>query len=365
MNKPRTFFLKKICVSLLILIHFGSVQSQFHSKYFQHEIPADSSKFLLCIDGAGFFHNNEYFSTDEEGYTLIGNYFKPVLRIRIKEELSVSGGYHFLRFHGQNGFHSETPYLNLDYQFHENGNLLIGSFMGGDNHHLPEALYARELHFNNQVMNGVLINFRKWGLKTRTWLNWERFIELGDPFQEEFSFSFSGSYQIQTKNARVWEIPFYFMANHKGGQINNSSLDVETIADFSSGLSLKNPVDLPLVNELEFKGLAFLESDIDEDEDGMAFMGQAIGSGDLVSASLGYFYGKNWESIHGNPILFCGDDNSCSVKSMILLKAGIGKSIGKGSNFSMRFEGYYDTGTNKLQYMYGIYLIVSEVLWKR
>jgi hypothetical protein len=338
-------------------------ESQFHSEYFTREPGLDSSGFTVSLNAAGFFHNNEYFSTDEKGYTLPGNYFQPLIKYRLNSELSVSGGLHFLKYHGQDGFNQLDPFFNIKYDFAEKGNILIGSYNGGDYHQLPEELMAREIHFSDLVMNGVLINYSSGRWETRTWIDWERFIERGDPFREEFSFSFTGKYSLIKNENQEFLIPLYFMANHKGGQINNRTRPVETISDFSSGLIYKKPINNSIFDNLDINGLVFLEGDTENQESGYAFLGQGNITGEILSLSLGYFYGSNWESIKGNPLLFCGDDNSIDTKSMILLKAGLGKSISKTSTFSIRFEGYYDTSLEKMQYLYGLYLVINESLF--
>ena len=152
------------------------------------------------------------------------------------------------------------------------------------------------------------------------------------------------------------------MANHKGGQINNNNQPVETIADVSSGLEYSMKLNKQHIERLKFEALVLLEKDIESLQNGNAFKIQTTGINKLIHASLGYFHAKNWESVHGNPLLFCGDFNTTDTKDMILLKTGIAKNITKGSSFSLRFEGYYDLKTNKLQYMYGFYLTVNEII---
>lgn len=358
--------MKNLLLTGIFSLGFTLLSAQFQSEYFRTESNrTDTSRYLLNLNAAGFFHNNEFFSTDEEGYTLTGNYFQPTFRFRVNNDLSFTTGMHILKFHGQDGFNQVNPFFNIVYDFSERGNILIGSYNGGDNNKLPEPLYAREKQFTDLLLNGVLINYNASRWQTRTWLNWERFIETGDPFRERFTFCMSGSYFLSRDEEREIEIPLYFLANHRGGQINNNNQPVETIADLSTGIVVKQAVNFNIIDELEFTGLGFQEFDIDADGQGFALLGQVEGKGDILSAALGYFYGNNWESIQGNPLLFCGDNNSVDTKSMILLKAGIGKSIGRGSSFSMRFEGYLDTALQKMQYTYGIYLIINEDLWKK
>ena len=359
--------MKKILFIFLLLgfLSQNSVLfSQFHSEYFSSAIesPVDSSKLSLTINASGFFHNNEFFSTDVEGYTLTGNYIQPFIQYSIAENLSIGAGAHLLKYNGQEGFNQKLPLLNIRYQASENFTILLGSYNGGDNFKLPEMLYARELQFTKLVNNGVSIKYNNERIRVQTWLDWERFIEAGDFFREEFSFGTSAHYSVINNEQTELSIPLYLMANHKGGQINSNNQPVETIADLSSGLEYSMKLNMRLIEKVKFEGLFFLEKDIESLEDGNAFKIQATGTNKFAQASLGYFHANNWESVHGNPLLFCGDFNSTDTKNMILIKTGIAKNITKHSAFSLRFEGYYDLDSQRLQYIYGIYLNVREVV---
>ncbi|MCF8307354.1 MAG: hypothetical protein K9I80_13055 [Ignavibacteriales bacterium] len=338
--------------------------SQFQSEYFNssYEKPVDSAKLTLNLNAAGFFHNNEFFNTDVEGYTLTGNYIQPSFIYSINENLRIGAGIHLLKYNGEEGFNKTQALLNISYDALNNLEILLGSYNGGDNFLMTEALYARELNFTNLVNNGVRIKFHSQKIYLQTWLDWERFIEYGDPFREEFSFGTNFAYTFPENEKYNLKIPLYIMVNHKGGQINNNNQPVETIADLSTGVNYSRKLDINFIDSLTLEGLIFLENDISSQQSGTAFyIGTEI-SKSLVAASVGYFHAKNWESVHGNPLLFAGDLNSERTKNIILLKAGIGKNITKKSTFSLRFEGYYDLGINKFQYLYGLYLVVNEPL---
>lgn len=359
--------MKKRLYIFLIIIFIGKesiVFSQFHSEYFNSSIekPEDTDKLFLNLNASGFFHNNEFFGTDAEGYTLTGNYFQPSLSYSITDNLQIGAGVHLLKYNGQEGFNQQIPLLNISYKVFDNLEILLGSFNGGDNFLLPEALYARELNFTALVNNGARIKYKSESVSVMTWLDWEKFIEMGDPFREELSFGTHIEYSLIRNEKFELRIPLFLLANHKGGQINNNNQPVETIADLSTGIKYSRNPDWDLLDSLNFEALIFLESDIENQESGTAFYIGTEVRKSIISASAGYFHANNWESIHGNPLLFAGDFNTENTKNMLLLKAGIGKNITKKSSFSLRFEGYYDLGINKFQYVYGFYLTVNEAL---
>lgn len=355
---------KRIYIFLIIIFCWqeSEVLSQFHSEYFNSstETPEDKGKLILNLNASGFFHNNEFFGTDVEGYTLTGNYIQPSLSYIIADNLKIGAGIHLLKYNGQEGFNQQIPLLNISYNPINNLEILLGSFNGGDNFLLPEALYARELNFTGLVNNGARIKYESERISVRTWLDWEKFIEMGDPFREELSFGTHLEYSLLKNEKYELRIPLYLLANHKGGQINNNNQPVETITDLSTGLKYSLKPSWEVLDSLSFEALIFLESDIGSQQSGKAFYIGTEVRKSIISASAGYFHANTWESIHGNPLLFAGDFNTENNKNMVLLKAGIGKSISKKSSFSLRFEGYYDLGINKFQYIYGFYLSVNE-----
>lgn len=353
-----------IFLILAVFVQKSDVFSQFHSEYFNSSIekPEYKGKLILNLNASGFFHNNEFFGTDVEGYTLTGNYIQPSICYLITDNLRIGAGIHLLKYNGQEGFNQQIPLLNISYGPIDNLEILLGSFNGGDNFLLPEALYARELNFTNLVNNGARIKYKSERISVQTWLDWEKFIEWGDPFREELSFGTHLEYSVIKKEKYQIRIPVYLLANHKGGQINNNNQAVETIADLSTGLKYSLKPEWKALDSLSFEALVFFESDIESEQSGTAFYVGTEARKSIISASAGYFHANNWESIHGNPLLFAGDFNTESSKDMVLLKAGIGKSIGNKSSFSLRFEGYYDLGINKFQYIYGFYLTVNEAL---
>lgn len=364
--KPDTI-MKKYIIPIILLSFLWqgtTLFSQFHSEYFNTSIeePVDSERLTLNLNAAGFFHNNEFFGTDIEGYTLTGNYIQPLLIYSISEDLRIGAGAHLLRYNGEEGFNKKFPMLCVIYEPRENLEILLGSYNGGDNFLFPEALYARELSFTKLVNNGANIRFSNEKIYVQTWLDWEKFIEFGDPFREEFSFGTHANYNLLKKENYELRIPLYLMVNHKGGQINFNNQPVETIADLSTGIEYSRKLDLTIIDSLNFESLLFLEKDIASQESGTAFYIGTEVSKSMLTASIGYFHAKNWESVHGNPLMFAGDFNSENTKDMILFKAGIGKNITEKSAFSLRFEGYYDIGINKFQYSYGLYLIVNEIV---
>ena len=352
-------------LAFLTLGNLSFLSAQFQKQYFQHRqlIEAKSNELYLAMRASGFFNNNEFFDTHVEGYTLIGNYFQPVLYYYFSPEFSVSGGAHLLKYHGQEGFADVMPWLSVHYHPMEKLRISLGSFNKGAILNLPEPLYMFENQFTDLQGNGIMIDYRGKRWNSVSWLDWISFIEQGDPFREEFVFGHSGAFTLFGDETHSLKIPYYILAEHKGGQINISDEPVETRMDFGGGLEWTKDYNHGIFNNILLKADIFYEKASRDATDGMAVSGYGGLEGELFSFGLGYLNGQNRESILGHPLLFSPEDISTMEddrQQFILFKAGIGKRLGENSSFTLRFEGYYDLGIQQMQYSYGLFIVVDE-----
>lgn len=360
--------MRPICKILLIFLAVNlsfAAHSQFQQELFSLEEDSLNAvnRLNLQLNASGFFNNNEFFGGDIEGYTLTGSYFQPSLIYSFNERFSLRGGIHLLKYNGQEDFTQVSPVFAIHYKVMPELELTLGTFNQGANLGLPEPLYKFENQFTDLTGNGIFI--RKTGeiWNSVTWLNWITFIEPGDPFKEEFIFGHSGDISIYSDEENSLKIPLYLLVNHRGGQINNNNDPVETRADLGSGIRWLRELDFLFFDELEVLGNLYHEEGAGNNTNGNALLGFAQLKGTLFSLGAGYFYEKNWESILGEPLLFTYNSlaqNDMPGKSVILVKAGLGKRITPTSSFTIRFEGYYDTELQKFQYTYGLHIILNE-----
>ncbi len=354
-----------IALTIFILLNTSSVIAQFQQDNYRHRerVPARDNELYLAIRAAGFFNNNEFFDTHAEGYTLTGNYFQPVIYYYFRPEFSLSGGIHLLKYHGQEGFADLLPWLSVSYEPTKNLRISLGSYNKGAALNLPEPLFKFENQFTTLQGNGIMINYSGNRWNSVTWLDWISFIEPGDPFREEFVFGHSSSLSLFKNETHQLKIPYYIIAGHKGGQINITDEPVETRMDLGGGVEWTKQADLGIFNRIMLKADIYHEEAALDAVNGNALYGYGELKGELFSFGLGYFYEKNWESILGQPLLFSPgtpDSNGNESRQFILFKAGLGKKTGDNSSLNIRFEGYYDTVIQKMQYTYGLHIIVDE-----
>jgi hypothetical protein len=353
-------------ISLLILLATLNIplgSAQFQQSYYTHETgtPRGENDLYLALRASGFFHNNEFFDTHIEGYTLPGDYLQPVLQYSKNEKLSVTGGVHLYRFHGNNRAVNVNPYFSINYKPFEDLRIALGSFNKGALLKLPEPLYEFERAFTDLTAEGIRIDYNGKRWQSISWLDWRTFIESGDPFREEFIFGHSGGLTLLNINNNRLKIPYYIIVEHKGGQINLRTEPVTTRADLGTGIEWLLEADLGIFESLMLKTDIYFEQPETQSDAGNAFLGYGELGGKIFSFGLGYFHEKNWESILGEPLFFSnGKFSPDPVQKYLLLKAGINRRLGENSSFVLRFEGYYDLQNMKMQYSYGVHIIVDE-----
>lgn len=151
--------------SLVVIALFFCLIQGLYSQIFREDYNSrmDSTfsegEVILNLQASSWFYNNEYFNPFYKGYTLIGGSFQPQLIYQINSKLSLTTAADFHRNYGKNESLFVQPLLSIEYKPRSNFSVLMGSFNGGMNHLLPEALFSFEKHVQENVENGILIRF--------------------------------------------------------------------------------------------------------------------------------------------------------------------------------------------------------------
>ena len=360
-------------IKLIVLFLLFPVQifSQiFQESYFTGNDSLRLEKHLnLHITGATFFNNNEYFNPYQEGYTLIGGFLQPELVYSVNKKLSLTAGLHIKKYYGNEGFADAEPMFSICYRASDALNIVMGSFGGGQNHLLPETMLEFENHFSNLVENGILLTLDKNFLKSRLWLDWEKFIEPGDPFNEEFTAGITNVLKIFNAGKFSMEIPLYVLAHHSGGQININNAGVSTYYNFAEGVRLFKPAHDDIRGIYPFAELLIHQSTGDYSV-GTGYAVQFTGGVKTRSFELngGYFHGDDFASFYGHPLFHSyTDDQSPGIipggsNDVITFKAGYRAKLSTTSFLFLRFEGYYNPGIKKFDYTYGLHMQVNEFI---
>jgi len=201
------------------------------------EKPVTFPSLNFSLYNLNFNKNNEYFNSIHEGYTLFGTQLFPKLVYSPSEKISLEGGVFLLNDFGRKNFSDIDPVFTLRY--HTNHlQLLFGNISSDHAHRMIHPLFDFERAIHNRVENGsqILLDFPF--LWTDGWMNWEKYIEHGDPFREEFTAGLSTVFKtVEKTEGNQFKLPVQLMFTHKGGQIDTDPSPLETFFNAASGIS--------------------------------------------------------------------------------------------------------------------------------
>lgn len=195
----------------------------------------------LRLNAHAFFDNKEFSGKFKKGYTLPGFILQPTLDYK-NGNLYINAGIHAHYLAGADSTNTFLPILTISYAIRPQLQLTMG-VLPYSTHDLPEQLYKPERVFMNLPNIGVEFSYKAPKLQTDVWINWERYIENGSPFQEEFMFGLVLGYKQPTFDQKgSLYANFYQIATHSGGQIDASDLPVTTISNTGVKLGCQFPL---------------------------------------------------------------------------------------------------------------------------
>lgn len=190
----------------------------------------DTSSLAIELNALAFFDNKEFTGNFKKGYTLPGFMVEPTLAYA-HGNFALNTGIHVSYLAGSDTTNRFVPLLTLEYSMTPWLKTQVGSLQNST-HGLPEMLYKPERVFMDKPNLGVAFMLNRPKIKADLWMNWERYIVKGSPFQEEFMVGLSGGYR-----ANGYDAPGGLYANlhnvtiHKGGQIDSCDLPVTSITN--------------------------------------------------------------------------------------------------------------------------------------
>lgn len=197
----------------------------------------DSNLYGIRLQAQTYMRNTEYFNNIELGRTLFGYQFNPSFYIQPKRHLLLQTG-----FYVRNDFGGKTPYTLVVPTFTlKVGNalsyVLFGTLEGAWAHGLAEPLFDINSNIDRHLENGFQYRYVPDKCKTDFWVNWERFIERGSPFKEQFTAGFNIRPRLYQRSARFGlYLPVQFTAFHRGGQIDTDTSNMVMVFNGGAGL---------------------------------------------------------------------------------------------------------------------------------
>lgn len=335
---------------------------------------SDTAYIGMNLDAMAFFDNKEFTNGIKKGYTLPGFYIDPSLSYSVGN-FDLRAGIHAAYFAGADSTYRLQPTLLISYSPVPILDMRLGSLPRGTRR-MPEPLYKPERVFAERPPLGIEFALNHPCVAANLWLNWERYIERGSPFQEEFMVAFSGCYSLRGEAKEVMpsglSASLYAVATHVGGQIDSSNLPVTSIANLGLNLAYGQPLGSGLV--FGSKVSAYLSADISPNphidyKRGFAAQYTLWLRYKGLQAEAGFWRGDSFVTPRGEEIFGSistrGSLNYNEQRRRLLtLQAAYVHSVLSG--FDLRFSaGVYAASVGQIDYFYTLTMGFSGALFGR
>lgn len=317
---------------------------------FGQESTGKQERLLLELDYTGFFKNNEFFAQQADGYTLTGNHITPLLQYQLGNRAALNAGGHLRYYHGMDSVAEATPFFNLHLKPTQELSVILGSYRVYDQHRVSRALLSDERLFTDFIGEGLRLRLDQKKLWMDVWIDWEKFILHGDPFREQFQAGFSGNWTFLERPSNALSISSQYVAQHKGGQIDDSELPVSTVLnsrqsivfrhDFPPGFLTFGEISLAYLTYRDINGNAPWAYD-----EGDAIQAELELNLKPHSISVGYFEAEKFIAPNGHPMFQTSDlydpDKHFQRMKMLHTAYHFQKQFYKGLTVSFVAEGFY------------------------
>ncbi len=357
--------LKLIYFSILFWVN-ARLFAQVDNSYLNQHISvneADSGKFGFSATVFNYMRNTEYFNDIELGRTLFGYQVSPSFSYQPTGNIKIQTGV-FVRndFGGETTviptFTVKTKYRNLE--------MLLGTLEGATSHQIIEPMFDIARNIEHRLENGFQLKYQKPKTFLDIWINWEKFIERGSPYKEQFT---AGLNYTQLLNNPTYKFKVYSvlqgMLSHAGGQIDADMVNKLTMrANYTLGL--KTSYEISKKQKVVFESYLLGYKDTGDtlvfanQNDGKAIYGNLTYQYSNLQFMLSYFESQYFISPRGTAIYQCQSIDDPTFKpnsrSLIIPRIIYNKTLFNQIQMSARFEPVIDIQTQIFDYSYSFYL---------
>lgn len=306
---------------------------------------ADTATIGLRLDAMTFFDNKEFTSNIKKGYTLPGLYIEPALEYTYGA-FDLRAGIHTAYLAGADTAKRLIPTLLIAYSPTPWFELQLGT-LPRSLRRLPEPLYKPEKLFISLPPTGLEFILNRPNVLANMWIDWERYIKHGSPFQEEFMVGLSGQYstngEANIQNPNGFSSNLYAVITHAGGQIDTTNLPVTSVANI--GIAAAFGLPLGTRTSLGVRLSAYVSSDISpnphlEFERGHALHGTIwLKTLKGLMAEAGYWQAKHFINPRGEELFGSVSTISSAFNQphRQLITAQASYTVGPIGGFELRF----------------------------
>ena len=358
-------FLYLILFCLLFATN-GSLFAQVDNSYSNNDITVnetDSGKLGFNITVFNFLRNTEYFNNIELGRTLFGYQVSPSFSFQPTGNIKIQAGAFVMTDFG--GETKVIPTFTLKTK-HKNLEMLFGTLEGATSHQIIEPMFDIASAIEKRIENGFQLKYKKPKTFFDVWLNWEKFIERGSPFKEQFT---AGLNYTQLLNKTTNKLKVYTvlqgMLSHSGGQIDADLANKLTMRA-NTAFGLKTSYEINKNQKINFDAYWLGYKDTG---DTLVFSFKDYGAAIFSNISyqynnfqfmLSYFESSTFLSPRGTAIYQCQSiDNPNYIvpsRGLLIPRLMYNKTLFNQVQMSARFEPVIDLSNNIFDYSYSFYL---------
>jgi hypothetical protein len=368
-------FLKRFLFTALLIIvgQALSLHAQQFNPFYSHYSsfkPEAKENLYFRFENLNFAKNNEYNGEFVKGATYFGYLATPKLIYYPTSNFRIEAGVRLQKYSGLSNFSESEPVFSIHYKANEKLSLILGSLNQEDNHHLHEAIFEPERFFTDKGENGIQALYNSKFLRADAWINWEQFIFQDDPLQESFTFGLTADLNLNNSDSKyALSIPLQVLFVHRGGEIDTSDEDKQTVRNIATGISLKKELSGSFLKSYELEALVFNFNDDSFTNEFGSSKGNAIHlragvKTEYSNLKIGYWSGDKFNSARGSALFQSMSvfDNSYirEKRNLLTAKYRIHKSITKGILIGGQMDAYLDTNsTSDLSYAASVFVKIN------
>lgn len=347
--------------------------SVFRGMVADSRFSASSDGWPACVpsadfDAVFFFKNNEYFAPAAEGYTLVGYQLRPTLTWGWGD-LAVTGGFQALQYGGMDKKSYVRPFAAVRWQPLPWLALQMGCLPGPASHLIHEVVQDPESQLTEKPELGLQVSLRRPRLSAEAWVNWRKFIFIGDTVPERFTAGIKALFHPESERAAAFSLPASLVFEHIGGQISDYDEPMQSLANVTLSPTLTlMPDSGRFVRSVSFALNAFAfhtmaGSEVRPFDDGWALCPEVALMAKHLEASVGYFHGHDFFAMRGNPLFWSVSNYDASFyeadRDLVTFGASFVTPVSSWGRFSLDLRGYHDVSDSRFDYSYGLTMVLT------
>lgn len=329
-------------------------------------VPKNAQKLYFQLHNLNFVKNNEYFNDIIPGQTFFGYQLKPRLVYFPAKNVRVDAGMYVLRDFGKEQFSQIAPVFSIKFQ-KDSTSVTLGTLQGNLSHRLIEPLYNFDRVLTNRLENGLqFIHHKRWWY-IDAWVDWQRAIDRGAPFQEEIFGGLHTFFTLIDKKGWQLKIPVQFTILHQGGQEAFIAKPILNTMNLATGLQIHINTGreafirkIKLDNYLLASQAAEVTIGQPDFDNGQAFYGNltlVTKWGELMTS---LWLGDRFNSAQGGGLYRSTGVSDKTFterhRDILLLRYLRDVKISKNVKFILRVEPSYDFNNQEIEAAIGLYI---------